>query len=136
MFSKFRCADFYAYIRSMLSVCLNALQFKAFHGLYDEEKVNGNDFEVNVKVSYQPSSLVQSIHQTINYEIVFKIIAARMEIATPLLETITIDITNEIFSTFTAAEEVFVSITKLHPPIKNLIGTVGVEYILNRKDWA
>jgi len=38
----------------MLSVCLHNIIFKAYHGLYEEEKINGNDFEINVEKNIIP----------------------------------------------------------------------------------
>lgn len=122
------------YLRCMLTICLHNLQFRAFHGLYEEEKIKGNDFELQVTIQYQPLSHVKELHQTINYELVYKLIEERMQIATPLLETIVMDIAQQILGEFHSAEEVFISIKKLNPPIKGMKGSVGVNYHSKRKD--
>ena len=36
----------------MLTIQLNNLIFHAYHGLYEEEKIIGNDFEVNLEVKF------------------------------------------------------------------------------------
>ena len=117
----------------MFTIHLQNLQFKSYHGLYAEEKVLGNCFEVNLKVKYQPSLLaINSIEQTINYQNLFEIIERRMLIATELLETIVVDIANEIMNAFLIVEEVDICIAKKNPPIKNFVGNVAVSYQIKR----
>ena len=116
----------------MLTIQLHQLQFRAYHGLYEKEKLTGNDFEVDAVIRYHPLKKIQSIDETINYEGVFKLIEDRMEIATPLLETVAMEIAYEILDRFLLAEEVKISIKKINPPIKNIKGNVGVSFELKR----
>jgi dihydroneopterin aldolase len=117
----------------MLSVCLHNIIFRAYHGLYEEERINGNDFELSVEVKYHPKeNSIQSIEHTINYETIFRLIEERMKVATPLLETVVMELADNILQQFSFAEEVVISIKKLHPPIHNLKGSVGVNYSLKR----
>ncbi|NJE11509.1 dihydroneopterin aldolase, partial [Thermococcus sp. MAR1] len=110
----------------MLSICLHNIIFRAYHGLYEEEKTNGNDFEVSVEVKYHPKeNIIQSIEHTINYETIFRLVEERMKVATPLLETVIMELAENILQQFSLAEEVFIAIKKLHPPIHNLNGSVG-----------
>ena len=113
----------------MLTIHLQNLQFKAYHGLYEEEKILGNHFTVNVLVKYQPKNiLITSIKETINYQTIFELISKRMLIATALLETLVIDIANEIFDEFYLVEEVDICIVKKNAPIEKFIGNVAVSY--------
>ncbi|MFY7899890.1 MAG: dihydroneopterin aldolase [Chitinophagaceae bacterium] len=116
----------------MLSIYLNNVTFFAYHGLYDFEKVNGNHFEVNAEIKYLPTQFVQDIEQTINYANVFELIQQRMQIATPLLETIVMDIAEKILAQFSLAQEVHIHLTKKQPPIPNFNGSVSVGYSLKR----
>jgi dihydroneopterin aldolase len=43
-------------------------------------------------------------------------------------------IARQILAQFSLAEEVFLSIRKLHPPVSQLRGSVGVSFTLTRKD--
>jgi 7,8-dihydroneopterin aldolase/epimerase/oxygenase len=117
----------------MLSIQLHQLQFRAYHGLHEEEKINGNDFEVDAVIHYHPQKIIQSIDETINYEEVYKLIETRMQKATPLLETIAMEIAHEILNKFLLAEEIKISIKKINPPIKNLKGSVGVSFEFKRR---
>jgi 7,8-dihydroneopterin aldolase/epimerase/oxygenase len=117
----------------MLTIHLHNVQFFAYHGLYPQEKENGNHFELNCHVQYLPQQTITSIEQTIDYAAVYAIIENRMQQATPLLETVVMDICNLILEQFTMAQEVFVHLIKIQPPIDNFQGAVGVSYQVNRK---
>jgi dihydroneopterin aldolase len=56
-----------------------------------------------------------------------------MEKPALLLETLATEIASEIFAKFPIVIEVAISIFKLHPPIKNFEGSVGVSFTLKRK---
>jgi len=116
----------------MLSIYLNNVTFFAYHGLYDFEKLNGNYFEVNAEIKYIPAQFVQEIEQTINYAEVFELIQQRMQIATPLLETIVMDVAEKILAQFSLAQEVSVHLKKINPPIPKFNGSVAVSYSLKR----
>jgi len=117
----------------MISIHLQNLQFKAFHGLYAEEKVLGNVFEVNLTVKYQPEILpIINIDQTINYQNLFEIVERRMNVATELLETLVTFISNDIETAFPFIKHIEVSITKKNPPIKGFNGNVAVSFEINR----
>lgn len=117
----------------MLSIHLHNLQFFAHHGLYEEEKVLGNLFELNVSVTHSPRRLpVHRLEDTIDYVAVYELIRKRMAVPTPLLETLATELAQEILAKFSLAEEVFLSIRKLHPPVTGMEGSVGVSFTLKR----
>ena len=116
----------------MLSIQLNNLTFFAFHGLYEEEKLNGNDYVMNVVISYLPSKKITDLSHTIDYSSVYEVIYKRMQIATPLLETIVMELATEILDKFTLAQIVKIELIKTKPPIQEFNGTVSVMYELKR----
>ena len=118
----------------MLSINLHNLIIFAYHGLYDHETINGNNFEINLTVNYQPKAHILNISQTINYVDVFEIVNNRMQIATPLLETVVMEIAEQILAQFYLAEEVFITLKKMQPPIINFNGSVGVSYALKKNN--
>lgn len=118
---------------AQMKINLKHLRFFAYHGVYEEEKLLGGEFEVNVSVTYTATNTpVTSINETLDYTALYDLVKQRMATPSPLLETVAGDIGREIFAKFPASEEVTISIDKLHPPIKNFEGSVGVSYILNR----
>ena len=118
----------------MLSIQLNNLSFFAYHGLYEEEKISGNDFIVNAIIYFYPKKKIDTISETIDYVSIYELIERRMQIATPLLETIVMDLATLILDKFTLAESVFIELTKQKPPIHNFNGTVSVKFELKRKE--
>ncbi len=118
----------------MLSIHLHQVHFHSYHGLYDEEKILGNDFIIDLIVKYHPSSIpIQSIHQTINYVALYELVNKRMNQPTDLLETVATKIAEQILNEFSLADEVNISIKKINPPITSFKGSVGVSFELKRK---
>ncbi len=117
----------------MLSIHLHNIILFAHHGLYEEEKILGNEFELNISIKHSPQHLpVKHISDTIDYVSVLALVKKRMSIPTPLLETVVTDIAQKILAQFSLAEEVWVSIRKMHPPVTQIQGSVGISFTLKR----
>ena len=113
----------------MLKIELSALKFFCYHGLYEEERLTGGEYQVDASILYTPKNVpISYINETVDYTAIYKLIQHRMQIATPLLETIVTDIASEILSTYSLVEEVIIKVTKINPSLAAFEGTVGVEY--------
>ncbi len=112
----------------MITIHLNHIHFHAFHGLYEEEKILGNDYIIDASVHFKEKDLITSIDKTINYVSIYNIIKTRMEIPALLLETVVMDIGSEIYKHFPNIGSVKISIKKMHPPIAGIEGYVGVTW--------
>jgi dihydroneopterin aldolase len=112
----------------MFTIHLNKLAFFAHHGLHDEEAITGTRFEVDVSIKFDAPGKISSIHETINYASVYDIVKTHMEHPVALLETLAQNISEDIYSIDNRIRNISININKLHPPIKNFIGTVGVNY--------
>jgi dihydroneopterin aldolase len=118
----------------MLSIQLKNLKFKAFHGVYQEESILGGNYLVQVEVRYTPEiELIGQLDQTVDYESIFTIVKSQMEIPTPLIETVAMNIGNSILFQFQKVDFAEVTIEKCNPPIKNFIGSVLVTYQSTKK---
>lgn len=117
---------------NLLTIHLKDLRFFCFHGLYEEEQIDGNYFIINTSIEFQPENVITSIDETIDYVNVYQLIKTRMEIATPLLETIVMDIANEVLNEFSQAISIQIQLFKENPPIPNFVGSVGVSYTQRR----
>jgi 7,8-dihydroneopterin aldolase/epimerase/oxygenase len=107
----------------MVKVQLKDLLFNAFHGIHEEEKILGNQYVVNASVEFRErDKVIEHINDTVNYTIIYNIIKKRMSIPTPLLETIVMEIGNEIHKEFPHLKSVSVSLQKMHPPIEGMQG--------------
>ena len=108
---------------------LKGLRFFAEHGMYNEERKVGNEFEVDVIISCKsPRKLITSIHQTINYVEVYRIVQEEFAIRKFLLETCAMQISDKLEKQFPEIKKLTISIRKLNPPITNFSGSVAINY--------
>jgi len=113
----------------MVTVHLNDLRFNSFHGIHKEEKILGNDYVIDAAVEFHdPLHVINSINDTINYVDLYNIIRERMSVPTPLLETVVMEIGNEIHIQFPQIRSINISIKKMYPPIEGIQGTAGVNW--------
>jgi dihydroneopterin aldolase len=118
----------------MMQIHLRQLKLYAYHGVDDGEDVLGGEYEVSLTASYSPSNVpIVSIEHTIDYTALYNIVKQRMQRPAKLLETLATEVASEIFAKFSNVEEVVISIFKLHPPIINFLGSVGITYQLKRE---
>lgn len=111
----------------MITVQLQNLLFNAFHGVHDEEKILGNEYEVNASLEFhETSEVITHIDDTISYVAIYHLIKERMGIPTPLLETVVMEIGNEIHTRYPLLKSINISIKKMHPPIEGIQGSAGV----------
>jgi dihydroneopterin aldolase len=111
----------------MTIVHLHEVLLFANHGIYQDEKIAGNNFEVNLDVKFnEKKSKFDSIKDTVNYEVLNEIVKDCMKVTTPLLEKVCLAIIKKTIDQYPFAKEIKVSIFKLQPPIDNFEGKVGV----------
>lgn len=113
----------------MFSISLHNLIFFSFHGVHEEERILGNNYEVNVVISFDSMEQITALEQTVNYASVYEIIKQQMAIPAMLLETVAQDLTQKIYNHDNRIKTISVSIEKKNPPIPNITGTVSVIYI-------
>lgn len=113
----------------LLTISLNNVRFRAFHGVHPEERQKGNDFVVNMQIEYVPkSATIISLDDTIDYASLFEIINTTMQKPVDLLETLVQTIANNVHQQFRQVKTVTVAVEKLNPPIDKFSGSVAVKY--------
>ena len=110
----------------MYKVQLHNLTFFAFHGLYEEEKILGNQFQVSLEVTIINFAEFENIKDTLNYVSLFEIVKTKMTQRFDLLESLAQSIIHEVYSKNKRVEEIAISIKKMNPPIKGINGNVGI----------
>ncbi len=112
-----------------MTVELRGLRFFGEHGMYAEEKKVGNEFEVDVLITYKaPEKPITAINDTVNYVEVYRIVEAELLDRKQLLETCAMRICDDLVPIFPRIQKAYVSIRKTTPPITNFTGSVGVSY--------
>jgi dihydroneopterin aldolase len=112
----------------MLTIQLRNLHFFAYHGLFEQEKKTGNNFELDVDIRVDAPAKINSLKHTLDYVIVYEMIEKRMEQPTALLETVAQELVEKIRDLDSRVKFVEITIRKLAPPIKNFKGYVGISY--------
>ena len=117
-------------MNSNLTIELKGLCFLAYHGLYAEERKTGNEFEIALAVSYQPSSgTITGISDTVNYSALYALLKTEMQKPRHLLETLVMELAEVIHVSFPQIKKIEITITKLHVPIAKFTGTAGVKFV-------
>ena len=116
----------------MLTIALEQIRFRAFHGLYPEEQVIGNDFIVDVYATIPGSLPVDNLADTVNYEGLFSVVKAVMAVPQPLLEQVVMDISEAVREKYPQVQKTVVTLRKLNPPmgaeIRNSMVSLEKEY--------
>lgn len=110
-------------------IALEGMKFYAYHGVYDEERVVGTNFIVDVYIdsSFAAASQTDRIDKTINYETVFLICQAEMRKPTKLIETIADRIILNLKYQFNTIQNCRVKIRKKNPILGGKVDQAYVE---------
>ena len=101
----------------MSHIALEGMQFYAYHGFYEEERIIGNNYviDIYIKTNFSEAAENDDLHKTINYETVYLICQREMRIPTKLLETIGLRIFNGLKFQFQNIHEATINIKKETP---------------------
>ncbi len=110
------------------TVSIKGAEFFAFHGFYDEEQRAGNKFIVDITVSLKSfDSLDDNIEDTVNYEHLHQICKSVMSNTQRLLETVVLNIINELQTRFKNIESGSVKLEKISPQLGGKVGKAVIE---------
>lgn len=105
--------------KGIISVQLNDIQINAPIGLYDEERIKGNDFSIDIAVK-MPYVSIEEI-PFLDYEPLHAIVLESMSQEEKLLETVARNILLKISAIAPTKSRIFISIKKKNPPLKGVI---------------
>ncbi|MBO9620356.1 MAG: dihydroneopterin aldolase [Niabella sp.] len=112
----------------LITIRFEQLRFFAYHGLYAGEKKAGNEFEMNLAVSFSAAEgIISHIHDTLNYATIYDMIKKEMQQPRELLETFLTELAELLKTQFPQIKHLQMSLYKLTVPIENFSGRVGVE---------
>ncbi|HRO41402.1 MAG TPA: dihydroneopterin aldolase [Flavipsychrobacter sp.] len=110
----------------MFTVSLHGIKLHAKIGLYPEEKIHGNNFEIDIDVFVDINN--SDAFPFIDYAIVHQIVLEEFSKEGELLETFVGNIHKAIKSKFVEANKVRVAIRKLNPPLQGLVNYSQVSF--------
>ena len=111
-------------------VFIEGLELHGKHGLFDFERVEGNEFLLDIRLygSIAEAAASDDIHNAWDYNLVAA--AARKVMDGPsvnLLETLAQQIADQILADFPTAERVEVRLSKKNAPMETKAAAAGVE---------
>ena len=112
----------------MTIIEIEGMEFYAFHGHFEVEKVAGNRFFVNLKIVADCSNAEQSdrLEDTLDYQKAYLAVKEEMNIPSDLLEHVAHRIIRRIKNEFPQAQKVVVKVSKMNPPMGGQIAQVSV----------
>lgn len=110
----------------MDKLVLKGLKFRANHGYFESERIEGNDFEVDLvfKLFLEKAGKTDDLKYTVDYSAAQQIVASVMHgESVNLIETLALRIGNKIEQEIPQADGFSVTVRKLNPPMDG-----GAEY--------
>jgi dihydroneopterin aldolase len=100
-------------------IALEGLEFFAFHGYYDEEQKIGNKYGVDLRVrtNLYRAGTSDHLRETVNYEVLYRVVAEEMKAPARLLEHIAHRVMDRVLTEFPHVRWVEVSVSKFNPPL-------------------
>ena len=112
----------------MALIEIEGMEFYAFHGHFEVEKVAGNRFLVNLKIETNLSNAGQTdkLEDTIDYQKAYLAVKEEMAISSDLLENVCQRIINRLKIEFPYIQKMTVKVSKMNPPMGGQIEKVSL----------
>lgn len=119
----------------MDKICLQGMEFYAYHGVFKEEAKLGQKFVVDVDLytDLRDAGRSDSINDTLNYVMIYDIVKKTAQLERyNLVEAVAETIADRLLEEFTKASKVNVKVTKVTPPIEGILSGASVEILRER----
>lgn len=103
-----------------MKITLNSVRLYAYHGVMEQERTVGGDYEVTLSVTVPDDARALEHDQldgTVNYAALHDIIRREMAVPAALLEHVAWRIGHAVRKAFPQVQQATVSVTKLTPPL-------------------
>jgi len=112
----------------MSIISIEGMEFFAYHGCFTEEQLIGTNFNVDLFLTLDTSKAedTDNLYDTVNYQEVFQLIKAEMQVTSKLLEHVAKRILNVVIAKFPEIENATIKIKKLNPPLGGKMDFVSV----------
>ena len=103
---------------------IDSIECYAYHGCLAEETKIGGNFRVDVEfeMDFNRAILNDSLSETIDYVVVYKIVLDQMAVPSKLIEHVCGRIANALKVLIKGEGSVLVTITKFNPPVNGGVG--------------
>ncbi len=116
-------------MKSKSYIYLRDIRLHAYHGVLEQEKAVGADFNVSLRVGYDVTAAMQSddVCDTVNYAELYALVKREMSQPSQLLEHVAGRIVKAIQEEFPLVTSIDLELTKLNPPMGAACQGAGVE---------
>lgn len=114
----------------MAVIALEGMHFYAHHGFYEEERIIGNHFilDVYVNTSVFQAARTDDLYSTVNYETIYFLCQTEMRKPTKLLETLVQRMVDRLEEQFEhKVSGIKIRLTKQNPPLRGRVEKAYVE---------
>jgi len=112
----------------MGKILIEGMEFYAYHGCTEDEKLVGIHFTVDVEISCNLDKAANSddIKKALNYQEVYLLVKQEMEQTSNLLENVGKRIKESIIKRFSEIEDITVKVSKINPPLGGKVKKVSI----------
>lgn len=110
------------------TINLEGMDFHAFHGCYELERLTGSHFDVSLKIVSPLGRVAEDddVTQAVNYLTVYEVVREQMAVTQHTIERVAQNIINALHSHFGTIKSVECTVTKLAPPLGGKVAKVSV----------
>jgi len=118
----------------MSKIILENMMFHAFHGVLEHEQRLGNTFFVTLSMEFDTSHAgkTDELNHTVNYQLVYDVVKAQMDIRSKLIEHVGQRILDHVFTEFSQIRKLEVKLSKQNPPLGGRVDSVFIELFKER----
>ena len=100
-------------------ISLQDIELRACHGVFENERTEGNLFRVSVSLRLPDCAGMQTdrIEDTVDYGAIYAVVKREMEQPSALLEHVAARIRKSLAASWSEASDIHVSVSKHNPPV-------------------
>ncbi|MEA3479504.1 MAG: dihydroneopterin aldolase [Bacteroidota bacterium] len=112
----------------MSTIALEQMEFYAYHGCFDEERIIGTWFLVDLYLETDTTEAEQSdnLETTVNYQEVYLLVRAEMAIKSSIIEHVAHRILKKIKEKYPMVSNARIKLRKMNPPLGGKLESVSV----------
>ena len=112
----------------MCIIEIEEMEFYAYHGHYEEERIIGNRFllDLRIEANCEVAAKSDNIKDAVNYQTAYKVIKEQMMQKSHLLENIAKRILDALYENLSGIEKASIKVRKMNPPMGGQIKSVCV----------
>lgn len=112
----------------LYTINLEGMDFHAFHGCYELERLTGSHFEVSLRIVSPLGRVAEDddVTQAVNYLTVYETVREQMAVTQHTIERVAQNIINALHGSFKQIVAVECTVTKIAPPLGGKVDRVSV----------